>query len=287
MSSLSDAEILAALPVESRQKINNAFEALSQSSPSPAEQVILYRVAHTLKLNPTDTVFSVMAAMHYYLQLYQTIPTKIEKVGGGIRQAGFDVAEAIRRATKETLTEHAGALKVQAELIVAQSQQVLIRDVGKIAQKLAGDAAAVERHNSLVKASVFASIGVIFCAFIFGGGGVLFGESLSSSLVTSAQRELTEANLLLKNEKNRVDEKIAELEEKSAVEIEKIRAASGWLGTNDGLQVAGCKVKGWVHYTDPITGNPYCETRKVEKPTFGEDIPRTTFWMPVLRTKKK
>lgn len=153
MSSLSDAEILAALPVESRQKINNAFEALSQSLPSPAEQATLYRVVHTLKLNQTDSVFSFVSALHLYLQLYQTIPDKIAKAGGEIRQVGADVDAAIRKATHETLTEHAGALKVQAELVAAQNQKALIRDVGKIAQQIAGNTAAAERHKSFVWAA--------------------------------------------------------------------------------------------------------------------------------------
>lgn len=170
MTTLSDAEILAALPDESRKKINNAFEALSQSSPSPTEQAILYRVAHTLKLNPTDTVFSVVAAMHYYLQLYQTIPDKIAKAGGEIREAGAGVDAAIRKATRETLTEHAGALNAQAVLMAEKNQQALIRDVGKIAQRIAGNTAAAERQKSFTWA---AGSMTVFGIALFGAGMAL------------------------------------------------------------------------------------------------------------------
>lgn len=170
MTALTDAEIISALPDESRQKINNAFEALSQSSPSPTEQAILYRVAHTLKVNPTDTVFSVVAAMHYYLQLYQVIPDKIAKAGGEIRRAGADVDAAIRDATRETLTEHAGALNAQAVLMAEQNQQALIRDVGKIAQRIAGNTAAAERQKSFTWA---AGSMTVFGMALFGAGMAL------------------------------------------------------------------------------------------------------------------
>lgn len=205
MTALTDAEIITALPSESRQKINNAFEALSQSSPSPTEQAILYRVAHTLKLNPTDTVFSFVSALHLYLQLYQEIPAKISKAGGEIREAGADVDAAIRKATKETLTEHAGTLKAQAELLATQNQQALIRDVGKIAQRIAGNTAAVERQRSFTWAAgsmtVFgmalfgagmaldsrAGLGVGFLAAIALGVGLVSGLVLCQVLIASGQ----------------------------------------------------------------------------------------------------
>jgi hypothetical protein len=78
---LSESEISALLPDDDKQKINNAFEALSQTMPTPKEQAILYRVAHTLKLSPTDSVFSFLAATHLYYQLYQAMPAKIISAG--------------------------------------------------------------------------------------------------------------------------------------------------------------------------------------------------------------
>lgn len=110
MAVLTDAEIRAALPAESRQKIDSAFEALSQSLPSDKERMILYRVAHTLKLNPTDTHFSVMAALHYYLQLYQMIPDRINTTAKETLQNFKDTAEAQAIASAE---------RVKAELVKA------------------------------------------------------------------------------------------------------------------------------------------------------------------------
>lgn len=163
MAAPTDAQILAALPVESRQKINNAFEALSQSMPSEKEQATLYRVAHALKLTPTDTVFSMMAAMHFYLQLYQTIPDKIKEAGKDIRDAGIEVDRAIRQANKETLTDHAEALNAQIGLAVAKNQGDTIIEVGRIAQQIAGDAAAAERYKSFyLAAGVLTAFAMVF-----------------------------------------------------------------------------------------------------------------------------
>lgn len=181
MTALTDAQILAALPVESQRKIDSAFEALSQSLPSDKERIILYRVAHTLKLNPTDTHFSVMAALHYYLQLYQTIPNLIVRAGGEVVEAGKTVDTAIRKATREAITEHKQALENQAKLVSFDSQKALIEMVGKTAQIIAGDSAAAQRSDSMFWAAVAMSVfsSLFFCLGLYLGsrslGWVWFG----------------------------------------------------------------------------------------------------------------
>lgn len=154
MSHLSDSEIMAALPAETRQKIDSAFEALSQSLPTDRERLILYRVATALKLSPTDTHFSVLAAMHYYLQLYQAIPDKIANAGRAVITAGREVDAILREATKDTLTEHTRALEAQtehfsqraiAELSVALTETAnnIARDSQIHAKQLAFEHAAI------------------------------------------------------------------------------------------------------------------------------------------------
>jgi hypothetical protein len=152
MPALSDAEILAALPVEARRKIDTAFEALAQSQPSDRERLILYRVAHTLKLNPTDTHFSVLAAMHYYLQLYGMIPDKIVQAGGKIIEAGNMVDEKIRTATRETLTEHKETLAAQSDVIAMQTRQDLMKLVANATARMADSMAENGRQQSLAQA---------------------------------------------------------------------------------------------------------------------------------------
>ncbi|WP_426166316.1 hypothetical protein [Polaromonas sp. DSP2-3-2b2] len=115
-----------------------------------------------------------------------------------------------------------------------QAILALSGQVGTIAQKIAGDAAAVERNNSFVKATVFAIAGLLLCGLLFGGAGLLTAKSFASISVNAAERDLAEANLLLQNEKKRIDEKIVELEKKSADEIARNSAAIGWAATPNG-----------------------------------------------------
>ncbi len=227
MAALTDAQILAALPVESQRKIDSAFEALSQSLPTDKERIILYRVAHTLKLNPTDTHFSVMAALHYYLQLYQTIPNLIVRAGGEVVEAGKSVDAAIRKATKEAITEHKQALENQAKLVSFDSQKTLIEMVGKTAQKIAGDSAAAERANSISRATNWAIFAVLSCAVIFCMTGYLLRMGVDSVYVGAAQDKVIEAN-------DRSDSAIAAAQKKAALEIEAARLSAGWAGTEKG-----------------------------------------------------
>lgn len=167
MTALTDAEILTALPPETRQKIDSALEALAQSLPSDKERAILYRVAHTLKLSPTDTVFSIMAALNYYLQLYQMIPGKIVNAGGEVIKAGQTVDGLIRAATKETLTEHRKTLVDQAKLVSAQTEKHLSALVSESVEKIA----ATEASGRYWKGVGVGLLGAAFLAAVCGIGG--------------------------------------------------------------------------------------------------------------------
>lgn len=187
MTALTNAEILAALPPEARRKIDNAFEALAQSLPSDRERLILYRVAHTLKLNPTDTHFSILAAMHYYLQLYGMIPDKIIQAGGEIIEAGNQVDEAIRKATRETLSEHKETLNAQSSLIAEQTRKDLVCMLAHATARMADNVAAHGRQQSLVQAlgGIGVLSGVIYVtAYMQGGGGL--GMALLAGLTLLA-----------------------------------------------------------------------------------------------------
>lgn len=173
MPALSDEEILAALPSDARKKIDNAFEALSQSQPSDKERLVLYRVANALKLNPTDTHFSILAAMHYYLQLYQIIPDKIVNAGVEILAAGQTIDQAIRNATRETLTEHTEALNAQSRWFTEKTRQDQIALIGNVAHRIAEGTSAHERQKSLTVA-----IGAIAVLAV-----VLYGAGLAQSYV--------------------------------------------------------------------------------------------------------
>lgn len=209
MTALTNTEILAALPAESRKKIDTAFEALSQSMPSDKERIILYRVAHTLKLNPTDTHFSVMAALHYYLQLYQTIPDKIIKAGN------------------EEIGKHIQNLKgtAEREMAIARDKVIdeLAQKVGGMAQQLAGDAAAAEKAHAISFAAKWVSVGVFSCAVVFGGVG--YGLRLITDEVNlnTARKAVAAA-----------DERTAAAEKQALDDIEAVKKSIGWVGTVQG-----------------------------------------------------
>jgi hypothetical protein len=217
MTALTDSEILAVLPLDARKKIDSAFEALSQSLPTDRERIILYRVAHTLKLNPTDTHFSVMAALHYYLQLYQTIPDKIGRAG------------------VESLKGHELALKAQADLVMAESQKTLIetarksvseiasKEIARAAEQLAGDVTAKERN----KFFWLATSAMAVCALVFGGTGYALRMGSDALNMSMAVAKAGEAN-------ERANTDIATAEKKASDEIDAARKSSGWAGTEEG-----------------------------------------------------
>ena len=217
MDAMSDSEILAALPVESRMKIDNAFEALSQSLLTDKERIILYRVAHSLKLNPTDTHFSVMAAMHYYLQLYQIIPDKIAKASG------------------VALSDHIATLNAQAEFLVTESKGALIEmvrqtvsdtvsiEISKAAQRMTTERFLTERN----KFFVMATAGMTICSLIFGGTGYLYKRSADIANINDAIASAKDAN-------NRADVKIDHFKEVARNEIEAMKKNIGWSATREG-----------------------------------------------------
>lgn len=180
MTALTDEEIRAALPVASRQKIDSAFEALSQSLPSDKEKMILYRVAHTLKLNPTDTHFSVMAALHYYLQLYQAIPDKIIK------------------ASDVEVGKHIQNLKgvAEREMTIARDRVIgeLAQNVGDIAQQVAGNAAAAEKGKAIAMAAKWTASAVLASAIVFGGTGYAIRMIYDKLEVDSSREQVNAAN---------------------------------------------------------------------------------------------
>jgi len=209
MTALTDIEILAALPVESRKKIDSAFEALSQSLASDKEKIILYRVAHTLKLNPTDTHFSVMAALHYYLQLYQVIPDKIAKAGD------------------EKLKGHINDLKKASENEMAKARDTVICElsekVGKIARQLACEAAAAERNRSFY----FAGAAIFVCSIIFGGTGYVVRMAADALSINALKNEVTQINM-------QADAAVAAAKKKASDDINVAQKNAGWAGTAEG-----------------------------------------------------
>lgn len=256
MAALTDAEIRDALPIEARQKIDSAFEALSQSLPTDKERMILYRVAHTLKLNPTDTHFSVMAALHYYLQLYQMIPDKIARAGG------------------IAITDHINTLKAKADLVISESEGALIEmvrkaigntvaaEVSNAAMRIAADKVAAERNRYFWLATTT----TIVCALVFVGTGYAI--------------RMTADAIIVSNAKERAEIAITAAEQKARDEIEVERKNSGWAGTaegrlakrffDSGAGVIAAKCDSPVWEVIDVNDGKYCIPKR--RDLFGSDV---------------
>lgn len=176
-------------------------------------------------------------------------------------QSSASIAHEVEELSKSALREASETFQALANKEMKRAGDAAIEalsgEVGRIAQTVAGDAAAVERYNARTKAVGFVGAVVLLTALIFSGGGFLAAKSVSSVRVNAAEKDLAQANLLLENANKRVDATIAELAKKSADEISKIRAASGWAGTptgqlaknffdiGSGIVAAACKGDTW------------------------------------------
>lgn len=112
--------------------------------------------------------------------------------------------------------------------------EALAERVAEIANKIAGDTAADERNKSYIRALGFLSVLLLVAGLVFGSVGYFLTRASAALIVRIAEKNLAEANLLLENEKKRVDEKIVELEKRSAAEIARNNAAIGWTATPNG-----------------------------------------------------
>lgn len=106
--------------------------------------------------------------------------------------------------------------------------------VARIAQTVAGDAAAVEKHAAFTKASLIAFLCVLGAGLLFGGAGFLTAKGIDSIRLNSAQKEIDEAHKTAVEAKSMLASYQAISDRNFAAEIEKIRAASGWAGTPKG-----------------------------------------------------
>jgi hypothetical protein len=171
----------------------------------------------------------------------KNLPTEIDKVFKSTREKvdAFCVAVPIEISKTETIVSGLrNSLPNLADKEMKRAGdaaiEALAERVAEIANKVAGDAAAVERNKSYIRAVGFLSALLLVAGLVFGGGGYFLTRASAALIVKIAEKDLADANLLLENEKNRVDEKIVELEKRSAAETAKNSAAIGWAATRNG-----------------------------------------------------
>jgi hypothetical protein len=171
----------------------------------------------------------------------KNLPNEIDKVFKSTRQKvdAFCVAVPLEISKTETIVSGLrnslpGLADKEMKRAGEAAIEALAGRIAGIAHKIAGDTAADERNKSYIRAVGFLSALLLVASLVFGGGGYFLTRASAALIVKIAEKDLAEANLLLENEKKRVDEKIAELETKSAAEIARNNAATGWAATPNG-----------------------------------------------------
>ena len=123
----------------------------------------------------------------------------------------------------EILRELPGAVDKEMKRAGAEMISGLSGEVGRIAQRLAGDAVVAERNRAISMAVLALSVS----ALIFGGTGYTIRMLADKWMIVAAREELKAAN-------SRADTAIANAEKRASMEIEVLRKNSGWVGTENG-----------------------------------------------------
>lgn len=210
----------AALPPGVPEKIDSVLSALAGSLPSDAERAILYRIAHALKMPPTDTTFSILAALHVYLRMYEQIPGQIGEI------------------TEKALGQHKEALNRDAQQIMSDAANKTVNDmagqVGKMANQVATSVAGAEKARAVAYATKVGAIGAIVVAVLFGILGYGFRVIIEAEKLNIAReaRQVAEARSVEAEAKADQAQKNA-MEEAEKV-IKAANAAAGWAATPQG-----------------------------------------------------
>lgn len=141
--------------------------------------------------------------------------------------ASTSISNAVQTAREEAIstTEKLMAASASREMqkALAATLQALSVEVGRIAQKLAGDTAAAEKAHAISFAVKWVTVGVIGCAAVFGGVG--YGLRLITDEVNlnTARKAVAAA-----------DERTAAAEKQALDDIEAVKKSIGWVGTVQG-----------------------------------------------------
>jgi hypothetical protein len=129
-------------------ELDDNFALLLQRQPSDQERQRLYRVRDALKIKATDSVWSLLMVLEYYVTLYSEFPARIETTA---------------RAVTSTVR---AAAEVEAKAAQEETKRALAQAVRHAAVKAANDAATAD----LVKwASIAAGVvGTMMLAVGFG-----------------------------------------------------------------------------------------------------------------------
>jgi len=110
-------------------ELEDNFALLLQRQPSESERQRLYRVRDTLKIKATDTVWSLLMVLEYYVTLYGEFPARIaataREVTNTVRAAAEGEAKAAQEETKRALAQAVRQAAVKAAHDAATTHLVM------------------------------------------------------------------------------------------------------------------------------------------------------------------
>jgi hypothetical protein len=110
-------------------ELEDSFALLLQRQPSDNERQRLYRVCDALKIKATDTVWSLLMVLEYYVTLYSEFPARIaataREVTNTVRVAAEGEAKAAQEETKRALAQAVGQAAVKAANDAATTHLVM------------------------------------------------------------------------------------------------------------------------------------------------------------------
>lgn len=136
-------------------------------------------------------------------------------------------AECIQESIKGVINSLPASADREMQRAGDAALRTLSSEVGRIAQRLAGDAAAAEKGKAIALAVKWTAAGVLACAVVFGGVG--YGIRM---LADEANLSIARHNLQVAKASSEAD--IAAAEKKASDEINAIQKNSGWIGTEEG-----------------------------------------------------
>lgn len=180
-------------------------------------------------------------------------------------------ADQIQQTTRDVIDSLPGAADREMKRAADAAISALSGEVGRVAQQIAGDAAAAENAAAVSRAARWATAGVLVCAIAFGSTGYLFRLAADKVSIAQAAEMVAAANA-------RADAAIAEAEKNTGEEVMAARKSAGWAGTEEGrlakqffdsgagLVAAKCKGEKWEIKTGK-DGQKWCVPES--RPLFG------------------
>lgn len=154
--------------------------------------------------------------------LLTTVYINLAVLGSALELAG-DLQDKIA----EQISSLPAAAEREMKRAGATVTEILAKDVGRLANQIAGDAAMEAKALAISRAMQWAAGGVLACSVVFFSTGYLV-RSGAEAVNLSAQRDR------VKEAQNRADAAAAVADEKAGAEIDAIRRRSGWAATPDG-----------------------------------------------------